>query len=357
MRMTAPNRESETAAVYGSPAILRPIALAAVLAGCLLAPLLLGPSTAMALNLYLLATVILLGAILLVEWRGSVLYEQRAMLSTGLMLAYVLAMNAILPAYANSWLILIPLLNASMQPNNRKFSYLFLACVAVLTYLQISQSGIELNKLLAAVPQVLVVGVVALVMRILLKRLQQLGLQQLEHGQKDSTTGLLVMSEFMRHLDAEHQRAVEQQSGYALLMIDIDGLHLYNEKYGFEQGERVLAVVADAISRCLRKSDHAARYGGDEFIICAAYADDETAQELSNTIMQNIYNISFSSGRKMHRIVVHMGIALFPDSGKTVADMMNFADQAMYRDKEFRRRTKSGAGSDTGRRQAGIEKN
>ena len=72
---------------------------------------------------------------------------------------------------------------------------------------------------------------------------------------------------------------------------------------------------------------------------------------------ERVYNISLSFERNMGRVNVNVGMAVFPDSGDNIQALMSFADTAMYRDKEFRRRTKPAAADQTieGRRQAGVE--
>jgi diguanylate cyclase (GGDEF)-like protein len=146
------------------------------------------------------------------------------------------------------------------------------------------------------------------------------------------------------------------QSSYALLMIDIQGLQTLNDSYGHEQGNRVLIAVADALKRSTRSVDFVARYGGDEFLIFLSGADKAAGQEVYNRVNQNVYNITLSFERKMQRIKVNVGIAIYPDCGTSIQQVMSFADRAMYREKDFlRNRTQPERDPEEGRVQAGVE--
>jgi len=154
---------------------------------------------------------------------------------------------------------------------------------------------------------------------------------------KDELTGLLNMRAFTRMLQSEHRKAEVSAAQYTLLMIDIDGLQRFNDRYGHEQGNRVLTAVTDAIKRSTRSVDLIARYGGDEFMVFLPGAGDDVAEVVTNRIAQNVYNITLSFDRSMQRVSVNTGRAIYPDSRSTIQDMMSYSGRAMNRDKEFRR--------------------
>ena len=64
-----------------------------------------------------------------------------------------------------------------------------------------------------------------------------------------------------------HERAVKGASDYGLVMCDVDHFKSHNDKYGHQNGDRVLRNIAAAIRECMRASDAAFRYGGEEILL------------------------------------------------------------------------------------------
>jgi diguanylate cyclase (GGDEF)-like protein len=273
-----------------------------------------------------------------------------------IMLLFVIATAFIFRQESVALLVLIPVINAALRMSGRNL-------VGVVLLAGISWLGLHMMSGLPTLekwPEILAgllpLGLVAVIVRSLRGDIDLARNRLTALSYQDELSGALNMRAFTRlHLSA-HARAVESGASYALLMIDIENLQLLNEKYGHEQGNRVIVAVAEALKRSIRTDDFIARYGGDEFIVYLSLADDSIAQQVSNRMSQNVYNITLSFERNMQRVQINVGTAIYPDSGKTIQEMMAFADKAMYRDKDFRRRTKpTDSSGDTGRAQAGIE--
>ena len=83
----------------------------------------------------------------------------------------------------------------------------------------------------------------------------------------DALTGIANRRHTMDLLTAEWRRSVREQRPLAIIMIDLDFFHAYNERYGHPGGDACLQRVADAMVRALRRpSDYLGRYGGEEFM-------------------------------------------------------------------------------------------
>lgn len=291
--------------------------------------------------------------LLLAEGRHS---RRPAGIISILMLLFVIATAFVFRVESVALLILIPVINAALRISGRN-----LAGVALLA--GVSWLGLYMMNGLPTLqkwPEILV-GLLLLGLVVVIVRSQRGDIDLARNrltafSYQDELSGALNMRAFTRLLSSAHARAVESGTSYALLMVDIEHLQLLNEKYGHEQGNRVIVAVAEALKRSIRTDDLIARYGGDEFIVYLALANDAIAKQVSNRMSQNVYNITLSFERNMQRVQVNVGTAIYPDSGKTIQEMMAFADKAMYRDKDFRRRINpTDSSGNTGRAQAGIE--
>ena len=344
MKITASKRQSKIS-----------IILIVVLATAL--PVLLTLPTTLKL-LYLAFAMIFLAAVFSMEKRtfNQVTPATRATVSSLLMIALIMLSGALsgLPGYAV--LLLLPTIFVALFGERRgMLTILFVATVCWL-YLRWDPSIPVTDWQLSCALEIMSMFVVAVCLYASRKQIADLRSRSVDFNERDKQTGFLNMPTFARQLAVDHAAALAANSHYGLLLVDIDGLRKINDSFGYAEGDRAIASVADALRRSIRSDDTVARYGGDEFIVYLAGTDGDTAQEIGNLVSQNIYNVTLSVGRKTLRIGAHLGIAIFPDSGNTWEEMLNFADRAMYRDKEFRNRiTPTTAPGDAGRRQAGVE--
>jgi len=263
-------------------------------------------------------------------------------------IALTATMAALIPAVAllsgsahAGFMLWVPALHAVLRLGQRGAWVTSLLCGGLWLGLNQYPAGIEPKSWMGDVLVLLPAALVLWVIRSLNGEVADTRNRITALSYKDELTGLLNMRAFTRMLQSEHRKASAGAGQYALIMIDIDHLQLFNDRHGHEQGNRVIVAVADAIKRSTRSDDLIARYGGDEFVVFLPGAGDDIAEVVTNRIAQNVYNITLSFDRSMQRVSVNTGRAIFPDSGTSIQDMMSFADRAMYRDKEFKRSTQS----------------
>ena len=136
--------------------------------------------------------------------------------------------------------------------------------------------------------------------------------------------------------------AVAQRSGesFAILAIDLDGFKAVNDMHGHAAGDTVLKEAADRMARAIRVSDVAARLGGDEFAVLLMGADRDNAQAVAEALVESL---SLPYPKIRVAVSASVGIAVFPQSGVTMLQLLERADMALYRAKGLgKRRVASG---------------
>ena len=150
----------------------------------------------------------------------------------------------------------------------------------------------------------------------------------------DPLTGLANHRKLAEALDAEMRRAQRTERGFAVVMLDLDGLKQINDKYGHLTGDRALRRVADALLTSCRSLDTVARYGGDEFALVLPETGPEGAAVIKRRIRQCL-----TLHPEEPQLSASVGVALYPRDGETIERLLLAADRALYRRK--RRQTSS----------------
>ena len=146
---------------------------------------------------------------------------------------------------------------------------------------------------------------------------------------RDALTGLYNRRHFDENLKHEATRALRQNYSLYLLFIDLDGLKIYNDKYGHQQGDNLLRQLAEVISGNVRKDvDSAYRYGGDEFSVVLPHANRQQVLMVADRLVRGFKKISASSTS------LSIGLAKLENSGETLKEnlesLIRRADQAVY---------------------------
>ena len=149
----------------------------------------------------------------------------------------------------------------------------------------------------------------------------------------DALTGLPNRMSFIEQLEDLMTSDRAGDAHLALLFIDLDHFKRVNDSLGHLVGDTLLQIVAARITSCLRGSDLVARFGGDEFMVllpgAARRADiEEVAQKLLASIGAPVD----AEGRPLS-VTPSVGIALYPEHGRTPTELLQHADAAMYRAK------------------------
>ncbi|HZW37632.1 MAG TPA: sensor domain-containing diguanylate cyclase, partial [Candidatus Deferrimicrobiaceae bacterium] len=159
-------------------------------------------------------------------------------------------------------------------------------------------------------------------------------------AEKDSLTLLYNHGAFHEKLQIELERAARYGRALSVIMLDLDGFKEINDAYGHLVGDRILLMTAGVLCAHLRKSDIAARYGGDEFAVILPETGLEAATTIASRIASGISAVRMDTGKgEAITFTASLGYAAcLPDSpGRET--ILNVADRLMY---ESKRRGRGG---------------
>ncbi len=123
-----------------------------------------------------------------------------------------------------------------------------------------------------------------------------------------------------------------EQTGIALLCLDLDRFKIINDTLGHATGDGVLVAVGERLRGCIREFDVAARLGGDEFAIILVTDDVQEASTVAARIIERISRPYHFDGQLV-QIGISVGIAMAPVDANTPSALMQNADLALYRAK------------------------
>lgn len=149
----------------------------------------------------------------------------------------------------------------------------------------------------------------------------------------DALTGLpnrLLLSERIKQSIMISGR---DNSSFAVLFLDLDHFKQINDSLGHQFGDRVLLEVTERLKRCIRQVDTAARLGGDEFVLLLHEADAAGAEVCAQRVLEEL-SVPINLEGMSFTVTSSIGIALFPDDGTNMDDLIKNADSAMYHVKE-----------------------
>lgn len=153
----------------------------------------------------------------------------------------------------------------------------------------------------------------------------------------DGLTGLYNDHHFRMMLDWEVAKASRYRRPLALIMIDLDDFKPLNDRHGHPAGNEALKEFAQLVDRTRRDCDLAARYGGDEFALLLPETDMRGAEEMIDRLRQRIANHDWSARGFETEVSASLGAATL-EPGQTTGQLLREADQALYADKNRRKR-------------------
>ncbi|PCI40560.1 MAG: hypothetical protein COB53_00785 [Elusimicrobia bacterium] len=149
----------------------------------------------------------------------------------------------------------------------------------------------------------------------------------------DSLTGLPVRRYFNQRFQEELYRVERSREPLSVAMIDIDFFKGINDSFGHQIGDEALKLLGVVINNRLRKIDFPARFGGDEVLILLPQTNAEDAAMIMDRLLNDIREIRipvpFAREGEV-RMSASIGIASYPEDGRTAKELIARADEALY---------------------------
>ncbi len=150
----------------------------------------------------------------------------------------------------------------------------------------------------------------------------------------DGLTGVWNRRYFTMQFKQVLATAQRFERKFSILMLDLDRFKSVNDEHGHQRGDEVLIECAQRVRRVVREVDTFARYGGEEFISLLTETDAEGAVTTAEKILDALRGEPFRvAGGLALDITASIGVAAFPEHGRTLTGLVEAADQALYRAK------------------------
>ena len=146
----------------------------------------------------------------------------------------------------------------------------------------------------------------------------------------DHLTGLMNRRAFLLAAEDAMDFCHRYKRSMATLMIDIDHFKRINDSHGHAAGDGAIKRVAEIIGECIRTTDKAARFGGEEFVVLLREVDQATAKSLAERIRSTLESSPIGYGSLDISVKVSIGIAIIDETDRDVQDMIERADQGLY---------------------------
>ena len=147
---------------------------------------------------------------------------------------------------------------------------------------------------------------------------------------RDPLTGLYNR----RHMEASFHREISRAQRHdvplGVIMIDIDHFNVFNDTYGHDLGDRVLSELGAFILENVRDEDIACRYGGEEIIIILPGASLRNTHRRAEQLRTGIEGLAVELYDEEHTVTASLGIAIFPENGASIKEVIRAADCALY---------------------------
>jgi diguanylate cyclase (GGDEF)-like protein/PAS domain S-box-containing protein len=156
-----------------------------------------------------------------------------------------------------------------------------------------------------------------------------------EQSIRDPLTELYNRRYMEEALNQQLSRVTRQLHPLGLIMIDIDHFKNFNDTYGHAAGDALLRELGRLLQSHIRGGDVACRYGGEEFLIIMPDASLEAAHQRAKQLQEEAKRLRVqNAGQSLEGITLSLGVAIYPEHGRSLDNVLRAADAALYRAKQ-----------------------
>ncbi|MGD0708412.1 MAG: PAS domain S-box protein [Anaerolineaceae bacterium] len=154
-----------------------------------------------------------------------------------------------------------------------------------------------------------------------------------EQAIRDPLTGLYNRYFMEESLIQELHRAERNAKTVSLIMLDFDHFKELNTQFGHPNVDEMLREFGKLLKNSIRAGDIACRYGGDEFLVILPDANSETAMQRAEQLRQRVKTLAVRSEDSYRYVTVSIGVACWPQHGRSAFDLLRAADTALFQAK------------------------
>jgi diguanylate cyclase (GGDEF)-like protein len=152
---------------------------------------------------------------------------------------------------------------------------------------------------------------------------------------RDILTGVFNRRYMEETLERELRRAERNKSPMGVIMLDIDHFKDYNDLFGHAGGDALLHELGGMLKKSIRGADIASRYGGEEFLVVLPDTTLEITGKRAEDLRQAARELQvYYLDKPLGKITISLGVASFPEHGRTIEEILKSADTALYRAKK-----------------------
>ncbi|NOZ25707.1 MAG: sensor domain-containing diguanylate cyclase [Nitrospirae bacterium] len=151
----------------------------------------------------------------------------------------------------------------------------------------------------------------------------------------DPLTGLYNRRYFFHMVQKFVEKSILEDTPISIFLFDIDNFKHYNDTNGHAEGDKLLKELSELVAKFTRKTSVVARYGGEEFIVMLPEISKEEAFVYAERVREMIASHPFAHREKQPLGIVSIsgGVASFPADGRSIHEVIQLADAALYQAK------------------------